>query len=186
MSSDAHSTGYELATLGGGCFWCLEAVFDELAGVESVVSGYTGGHTANPDYHQVCTGDSGHAEVVQVSFDPTKIAYREILEVFFAIHDPTTLNRQGNDVGTQYRSAIYFHTQQQQAAAQALLDEFAEDNAFGAPVVTTLTPAGTFHPAEEYHQRYYRNNAHQSYCQFVVAPKLVKFRQLFAAKRKAK
>ncbi|MBZ0133546.1 MAG: peptide-methionine (S)-S-oxide reductase MsrA [Rhodocyclaceae bacterium] len=186
MSTDANSAGLELATLGGGCFWCLEAVFDELAGVEDVVSGYTGGHTAKPDYHQVCAGDSGHAEVVQVSFDPARITYREILEVFFAIHDPTTLNRQGNDVGTQYRSAIYFHSPRQQAEAAALLKEFATENTFGAPVVTTLTPAGTFHPAEDYHQQYFRNNERQPYCQFVVAPKLVKFRQLFAAKRKVK
>ncbi len=186
MSSDTNSAGLELATLGGGCFWCLEAVYDELTGVSGVVSGYTGGHTANPDYHQVCAGDSGHAEVVQVSFDPARITYREILEVFFAIHDPTTLNRQGNDVGTQYRSAIYFHSPQQQAEAASLLKEFASENTFGAPVVTTLTPAGTFHPAEGYHQQYFRNNERQPYCQFVVAPKLVKFRQLFAAKRKVK
>ncbi|MBK6629568.1 MAG: peptide-methionine (S)-S-oxide reductase MsrA [Betaproteobacteria bacterium] len=186
MSTDANSAGHELATLGGGCFWCLEAVFDELTGVESVVSGYTGGRTANPDYNQVCSGDSGHAEVVQLCFDPARITYREILEVFFAIHDPTTLNCQGNDVGTQYRSAIYFHSPQQQAEAAALLDEFAAANTFGAPVVTTLTPAGRFYPAEDYHQKYFRNNARQPYCQFVVAPKLVKFRQLFAAKRKVK
>lgn len=184
MLPDTPSAGRELATLGGGCFWCLEAVFEELAGVSSVVSGYTGGHAANPDYRQVCAGDSGHAEVVQVSFDPERIAYREILEVFFAIHDPTTLNRQGNDVGTQYRSAIFYHSPQQQAEAQALLDGFARDNTFASPVVTTLAPAVAFYPAEGYHQHYYRNNAQQPYCQFVVAPKLAKFRRLFAAKRK--
>ena len=186
MPPDASSPGREIATLAGGCFWCLEAVFDELTGVDSVVSGYTGGHAPNPDYSQVCAGDSGHAEVVQVRFDPARITYRQILEVFFAIHDPTTLNRQGNDVGTQYRSAIYFHSPQQQAEAAILLKEFASNNAFGAPLVTTLTPAETFFPAEDYHQQYFRNNARQPYCQFVVAPKLVKFRQLFAAKRKVK
>ncbi|MBS3916655.1 MAG: peptide-methionine (S)-S-oxide reductase MsrA [Sulfuritalea sp.] len=186
MPTDTPGSGCEVATLGGGCFWCLEAVFDELAGVASVVSGYTGGHTANPDYHQVCSGDSGHVEVVQVSYDPARISYREILDVFFAIHDPTTLNRQGNDTGTQYRSAIYYHSQQQKAVAAALLDTFASTSPFGAPVVTTLTAAETFYPAEAYHQKYFTNNARQPYCQFVVSPKLVKFRQLFAAKRKVK
>jgi len=186
MLPETPSAGSEIATLAGGCFWCLEAVFDELEGVTGVVSGYADGHTPDPDYRQVCSGESGHAEVVQVRFDPARIGYREILEVFFTIHDPTTLNRQGNDVGTQYRSAIYFHSPQQQAEAAALLDEFATANAFGASVVTALSPAGTFYPAEDYHQRYYRNNAHQSYCQFVVAPKLAKFHQLFAAKRKVK
>ncbi len=186
MTPDTPSAGRELATLGGGCFWCLEAVFEELAGVESVVSGYTGGHVAHPDYAQVCSGNSGHAEVVQVSFDPAQITYRELLEVFFTIHDPTTLNRQGNDVGTQYRSAIYFHSPQQQAEAQALLSELAAENTFAAPMVTTLSPAATFYPAEDHHQRYFRNNERQPYCQFVVAPKLVKFRQRFAAKRKVK
>ncbi len=186
MPSDALSSGRETATLAGGCFWCLEAVFDELTGVESVVSGYTGGHAPNPDYRQVCSGDSGYAEVVQLRFDPARITYREILEVFFAIHDPTTPDRQGNDIGTQYRSAIYFHSPQQQSEAAALLGEFTAENTFGAPVVTTLTPAETFFPAEDYHQKYFRNNVHQSYCQFVVAPKLMKFRQLFAAKRKVK
>lgn len=184
MPTDKPASGCEVATLGGGCFWCLEAVFDELAGVESVVSGYTGGHAANPDYQQVCSGDSGHAEVVQVTFDPARISFRELLDVFFAIHDPTTLNRQGNDVGTQYRSAIYYHSPQQKAVASALLDAFAAANPFGAPVVTTLTPAEKFYPAEAYHQKYFSNNARQPYCQFVVAPKLIKFRQLFAAKRK--
>jgi peptide-methionine (S)-S-oxide reductase len=184
MPPDAPPAGREFATLAGGCFWCLEAVFDELEGVTDVVSGYTGGHAPDPDYRQVCSGDSGHAEVVRLTFDPACIRYREILEVFFAIHDPTTPDRQGNDVGTQYRSAVYYHTPRQQAEAQALLGEFAAANTFGAPVVTELAPAGTFFPAEDYHQEYFRNNAHQPYCQFVVAPKLAKFRKLFAARRK--
>jgi peptide-methionine (S)-S-oxide reductase len=186
MLPDTPSAGIEIATLAGGCFWCLEAVFDELEGVTDVVSGYTGGHAPDPDYRQVCAGDSGHAEVVRLTFDPASISYREILEVFFAMHDPTTPNRQGNDVGTQYRSAIYFHSTRQQTEAKALFDEFAAENTFGAPVVTELVPAGMFYPAEGYHQRYYRNNAYQPYCQFVVAPKLAAFRQLFAAKRKIK
>lgn len=186
MPPDTPSAGSEVATLAGGCFWCLEAVFDELAGVTGVVSGYTGGHTADPDYRQVCAGNSGHAEVVQVSFDPALVTYREILGVYFAIHDPTTLNRQGNDVGTQYRSAIYFHSPQQEAEAAALLREFAANSTFAAPVVTELKPAGIFYPAEDYHQQYYRNNGFQPYCQFVVAPKLAKFRKLFAERRKLK
>lgn len=184
MLPETPPSGQEYATLAGGCFWCLEAVFDELEGVTDVVSGYAGGHAPDPDYRQVCSGESGHAEVVRLTFDPARIRYREILEVFFAIHDPTTLNCQGNDVGTQYRSAIYTHSPQQQAEAEALLAEFAGDDAFGAPVVTELAPAGKFYPAEDFHQEYFRHNAHQPYCQFVVAPKLAKFRQLFAARRK--
>ncbi len=174
----------EYATLAGGCFWCLEAVFDELEGVSDVVSGYTGGRMPQPSYAQVCRGDTGHAEAVRVSFDPNVISYREILEVFFAIHDPTTRDRQGNDVGSQYRSAIYHHTPQQQAEAQALLAEFAGQGVFAAPIVTELAPAGPFHPAEDYHREYFRNNAYQPYCQLVIAPKLAKFRESFAAKRK--
>ncbi len=184
MPPDAPPAGQEFATLAGGCFWCLEAVFDELEGVTDVVSGYIGGHAPDPDYRQVCSGESGHAEAVRLTFDPARIGYREILEVFFAIHDPTTLNRQGNDIGTQYRSAIYTHSPRQQAEVQALLGEFAAANAFGAPVVTEVAPAGAFFPAEDYHQQYFRNNEHQPYCQFVVAPKLGKFRKLFAARRK--
>lgn len=184
MSSEAPAAGVEFATLAGGCFWCLEAVFDEVEGITDVVSGYTGGHTADPDYRQVCSGDSGHAEAVRLTFDPARIAYREILEVFFAIHDPTTPNRQGHDVGTQYRSAIFYHSLRQRTEAEALLAEFAAANAFGAPVVTELAPAGQFHPAEDYHQDYFRNNSQQPYCQLVVAPKLAKFRKLFAVRRK--
>jgi peptide-methionine (S)-S-oxide reductase len=185
MPPDTPPAGGEYATLAGGCFWCLEAVFDELEGVTDVVSGYAGGHTADPDYRLVCSGETGYAEVVRLTFDPARIGYREILEVFFAIHDPTTLNRQGNDVGTQYRSAIYYHSTRQQAEAESLLAEFAANNTFGVPVVTELAPAGQFYPAEGYHQEYYRNNSHQPYCQFVVAPKLAKFRKLFAARRKS-
>jgi len=176
MPPDAPPAGQEFATLAGGCFWCLEAVFDELEGVTDVVSGYAGGHTADPDYRQVCSGETGHAEVVRLTFDPARIGYREILEVFFALHDPTTLNRQGNDVGTQYRSSIFYHSPGQKAEAQSLLAAFAADNAFGAPVVTELAPAGKFYPAEDYHQDYFRSNPHQPYCQVVVAPKLAKFR----------
>jgi peptide-methionine (S)-S-oxide reductase len=186
MMPDTPPAGQEFATLAGGCFWCLEAVFDELEGVSDVVSGYAGGHAPDPDYRSVCSGETGHAEVVRLTFDPARIGYRDILEVFFAIHDPTTPNRQGNDVGTQYRSAIYFHSPQQQAAARALLEEFAADNTFGAPVVTELAPAGVFHPAEDTHQAYFSNNPYQLYCQFVVAPKLAKFRKQFAARRKVK
>jgi peptide-methionine (S)-S-oxide reductase len=184
MPPDTPPAGREFATLAGGCFWCLEAVFEELAGVDAVVSGYTGGQDPAPDYERVCSGETGHAEAVRLTFDPAMIGYREILEVFFAIHDPTTLNRQGNDVGTQYRSAIYFHSPQQQETARALLDEFVQQNAFGAPPVTELAPAGAFHPAEAYHRGYFRSHSAQPYCHFVVAPKLAKFRKHFAKKRK--
>lgn len=182
--STKRAAGRELATLAGGCFWCLEAVFNELEGVEDVVSGYIGGHIPDPTYQQICNGDTGHAEAVRVIFDPRAISYREILGVFFAIHDPTTRNRQGNDVGTQYRSAIFFHSAEQKAAAEALVRELESERVFGAPIVTELAPAGTFYPAEDYHQEYFRNNAYQPYCQFVVAPKLAKFREKFAARRK--
>ncbi len=186
MPPETPPAGQEFATLAGGCFWCLEAVFAELEGVTGVASGYAGGHAPDPDYRSVCSGETGHAEVVRLTFDPAVIGYRDILEVFFAIHDPTTPNRQGNDVGTQYRSAIYFHSPQQQAAARVLLDEFAARGTFGAPVVTELAPAGVFHPAEDYHQAYFSHNPQQPYCQYVVAPKLAKFRKLFAARRKVK
>lgn len=171
----------EIATLAGGCFWCLEAVYQEMRGVESVVSGYMGGHIADPSYRAVCTGATGHAEVVQVQFNPDVISYRDLLEVFFVIHDPTTLNRQGNDVGTQYRSAIYFHTPEQEVTAREVVKELA--NAFGDAIVTEITPAETFWPAEDYHQNYFRNNPHQGYCMFVVSPKVEKFRKKFASLR---
>ena len=172
------------ATLGGGCFWCLEAVYDELQGVEKVVSGYAGGHVDNPSYKQVCTGTTGHAEVVQLTYDPEKITFREILEVFFVIHDPTTLNRQGNDVGPQYRSAIFYHDETQKETADATIAELEETNAFSDPIVTEVAPLDTFYPAEAYHQDYYQNNRLQPYCQFVVKPKLAKFRKTFSEKRK--
>jgi peptide-methionine (S)-S-oxide reductase len=176
--------GKEMATLGGGCFWCLEAVFDGLQGVESVESGYTGGKIANPTYQQVCNGDTGHAEVVRVTFDPRTISLKEILEVFFAIHDPTTLNRQGNDAGTQYRSAIFYHTPGQKAAVEQMIAGLTAEKAFDDPIVTEVAPAQTFYIAEGYHQEYFANNSYQPYCQFVVAPKVAKFRKKFAAKVK--
>ncbi len=175
----------EYATLAGGCFWCLEAVFDELQGVDEVVSGYTAGQIPNPSYEQICNGDTGHAEAVKLRYDPTQIGFRDIIEVFFVIHDPTTRNRQGNDVGTQYRSAIFYHSPEQKQIADDLIAELEAQRAFDAPIVTVVVPAATFYPAEDYHQDYFRNNPSQSYCQFVVAPKLAKFRQKFAARRKA-
>lgn len=174
----------EIATLGGGCFWCLEAVYRETEGVESAVSGYMGGKSANPTYKEVCSGDSGHVEVVQVAFDPSVISYRDILEIFFVIHDPTTLNRQGNDHGTQYRSVIFWHSEAQRAAAEETIAELNRENAYGRPVVTAVEPASAFYKAEEYHQDYFANNAHQPYCAYVVAPKVQKFRAKFAARRK--
>lgn len=170
----------EIATLGGGCFWCLEAVYQQVRGVQAVESGYTGGQVKNPSYEQVCEGNTGHAEVVRVSFDPDVVTYREILEIFFTIHDPTTLNRQGNDVGTQYRSVIYFHSPQQQDTARHVIAEMA--NVWDAPIVTELSPAETYYKAEEYHQNYFRKNPLQGYCAFVVAPKVAKFRKIFLDK----
>ena len=180
MTTQHTPAGKEVATLGGGCFWCLEAVFDGLQGVESVESGYTGGKAANPTYEQVCNGNTGHAEVVRVTFDPQAISFREILEVFFAIHDPTTLNRQGNDAGTQYRSAIFYHTPEQQAVAAQVIAALTAEKAYNDPIVTEVAPAQTFYVAEDYHQEYFANNGHQPYCQYVVAPKVAKFRQKFA------
>jgi peptide-methionine (S)-S-oxide reductase len=174
----------EIATLGGGCFWCLEAVFELLNGVESVESGYTGGAAPHPTYQAVCTGTTGHAEVIRVTFDPAVITYRELLEVFFVSHDPTTLNRQGNDVGTQYRSAIYFHSQEQERVAKTLIAELNEQRVWPQPIVTEVTPAPDFYKAEEYHQGYYRANPDQGYCQWVVNPKVAKARKVFAGKLK--
>ena len=176
----------EVATLAGGCFWCLEAVYDRLEGVESVESGYMGGQTPKPTYREVCDGDSGHAEVVQVTFDPKILSYRDLLEVFFVIHDPTTLNRQGNDAGTQYRSSIFYHSPEQKAEAGKIIAELAADKAFPAQIVTEVLPVEQFHLAEKYHQEYFENNPNQPYCQFVVAPKVAKFRAKFAQRmRKA-
>jgi peptide-methionine (S)-S-oxide reductase len=171
----------QIATLGGGCFWCLEAVYDEIEGVLSVESGYMGGHVPNPDYHTVCTGRSGHVEVVQVTFDPDVASFRDILEVFFAIHDPTSMDRQGNDSGTQYRSVIFYHDDQQRAAAEQIIAELNEE-AGSRPIVTELRPATTFYVAEDYHQEYFQNNPQQPYCAFVVSPKVKKFREKFAAR----
>jgi peptide-methionine (S)-S-oxide reductase len=173
----------EIATLGGGCFWCLEAVFDRMKGVESVESGYMGGHVQNPSYRQVCDANTGHAEVIQVHYDPAVTSYDDILNVFFAIHDPTTLNRQGNDAGPQYRSAIFYHSAEQRAAARAKIEALASH--FPAPIVTEVTAGSTFWKAEDYHQEYFARNGHEPYCQLVVAPKLAKFRQQFAAQEKS-
>jgi len=170
----------EIATLGGGCFWCLEAVYQELKGVKRIVSGYAGGSVTKPTYDQVCSGKTGHAEVVQISFDSDELegGYRKILEVFFTMHDPTTLNQQGEDIGTQYRSVIFYHTKEQQEIAKHVIGEMA--GVWDAPLVTELSPAPTFYGAEIYHQNYYRQHSNQGYCALVVAPKIAKFRQLFA------
>ena len=177
---------YEVATLAGGCFWCLEAVYDELEGVESVESGYMGGPLANPSYAQVCDGDTGHAEVVQLKFDPAKVSFEDILKVFFVIHDPTTLNRQGNDAGTQYRSAIFYHSPAQKAAAERVIADITGKKLYRDPIVTEVAPASTFYVAEDYHQEYFAHNAYQPYCQFVVAPKVAKFRKHFTERLKKK
>jgi peptide-methionine (S)-S-oxide reductase len=183
MMNSQHNT--EIALLGGGCFWCLEAALIQLVGVESVVSGYAGGTLRNPDYRSVCSGATGHAEVVEVRFDPAVIDYLTVLQAFFAIHDPTTPNRQGNDVGTQYRSVIFTHGAEQEKTAQALIAELAAAKIWPAPIVTAVMPAPTFWPAEDDHQNYFANNPEQSYCQFVVAPKAAKLRKLFAGRLKA-
>jgi len=175
----------EIAILGGGCFWCLEAVFDRLDGVKSVESGYMGGQRENPTYQQVCSGATGHVEVVRVTFDPNELSYRELLDVFFTIHDPTTLNRQGNDVGTQYRSVIFYTSEEQRKTAEQLIAELNAARHWPNPIVTTVEPAKKFFEAEDYHQEYYANNANQPYCQFVVAPKVKKFQQKFAEKMKS-
>lgn len=181
MASTA--TELETATLGGGCFWCLEAVFDQMRGVESVESGYMGGSVDDPSYQDVCNGGTGHAEVVQLRFDPRVVAFAEILEVFFNIHDPTTLNRQGNDSGTQYRSAIFTHSPEQERVARQAIASLAGE--FRDPVVTEVTPASHFWIAENYHQEYFARNPNAGYCQFVVSPKVAKFRKHFAAKMKS-
>lgn len=168
-----------VATLAGGCFWCIETVFNRLRGVKSAVSGYMGGHTLNPTYQDICNGDTGHAEVVQVTFDQDVMTYRDLLQVFFTLHDPTQLNRQGNDVGTQYRSAIFWHTPEQKAEAEAVIAELSAAKQFGGPIVTEVTEAATFYPAEDYHQGYFDQNPAQPYCQFVVAPKVAKAREKF-------
>ena len=176
----------EVATLAGGCFWCLEAVFDDLRGVEVVESGYAGGHVPNPTYQQVCSGATGHAEVVQITFDTTVVSFREILEVFFAIHDPTTLNRQGADIGTQYRSAIFYHSPEQKEIAEKLIAELNAENIWDAPIVTEVVPFKEFYVAEDYHQEYFAQNPSQPYCRAIVAPKVAKFRQKFLEKLKSR
>ena len=174
----------EVATLAGGCFWCLEAVYDQLRGVESVESGYAGGKVANPTYQQVCTGTTGHAEVVQITFNPEEVTFRDLLDVFFLIHDPTTLNRQGHDVGTQYRSAIFYHSPEQKATAEQAIKDLTASGIWGSPIVTEVTPLPTFYVAEDYHQEYFENNAFQPYCRAVIAPKVAKFRKHFLERLK--
>lgn len=169
----------ETATLAAGCFWCVEAVFDDLEGVGDVVSGYSGGHKDNPTYQEVCAEMTGHAEVVQVAFDPSVISYKEILQVFFAVHDPTTLNRQGNDIGTSYRSAIYYHSDEQKRIAEEVIKEITDEKVWDAPIVTEVAAFTKFWPAENYHQEYFANNPSQPYCATVVAPKVAKFRQKY-------
>jgi len=169
----------EIATLAGGCFWCLEAVYLELRGVLGVQSGYAGGHVPHPSYELVCTGSTGHAEVVQVTFDPDEISYRELLDVFFTIHDPTTLNRQGNDVGTQYRSAVFYHSPEQQATVEQAIAELAAEKVWDDPIVTEVVPFTEFYPAEEYHRDYFRLHPEQAYCRAVIAPKVAKARKAF-------
>lgn len=184
MQTSNDAQGREAATLAGGCFWCLEAVFDDMKGVESVESGYMGGKNKNPTYEQVCGGDTGHAEVVQVTFDPSAVSFKEILQVFFVIHDPTTINRQGNDAGTQYRSAIFYHSDEQKAAAEQVIAEITKAGLYRDRIVTEVAPASTFYVAEAYHQEYFARNPYQPYCQAVVAPKVAKFRKHFIERLK--
>ena len=176
--------GTEVATLAGGCFWCLEAIFKEVDGVENVTSGYTGGTTVNPTYQEVCTGTTGHAEAVQLTFNPGKISYREILQIFFSVHDPTTLNRQGEDVGTQYRSAIFYHDDRQRTVAEALTKELNEARLWRKPIVTQVVPLDKFYPAEDYHREYFSRHPEQSYCQVVISPKVNKFRKQWTKRLK--
>jgi peptide-methionine (S)-S-oxide reductase len=176
------AAGLQQATLAGGCFWCLEAVYVELRGVSKVLSGYAGGSVRNPSYRQVCSGNTGHAEVVQVTFDPNVVSYRELLEIFFTIHDPTTLNRQGADMGTQYRSAIFYHDEEQRRVATEVIGEITAAKLWPNPIVTQVAPLDVFYPAEDYHQDYFANNPMQPYCQVVVAPKVAKFRKQYFAK----
>jgi len=176
-----NSDNQQVATLAGGCFWCMEAVFVELNGVKRVVSGYSGGAVTHPTYHQVCSGSTGHAEAVQVTFDPGMITYRQLLEVFFTIHDPTTLNRQGADVGTQYRSAIFYHDQEQRLVAEQVIREIEAAGIWESPIVTEVEPLRDFYPAEDYHQDYFKNNPYQPYCRVVIEPKVRKFRQKYMA-----
>ena len=180
----SNSEKLETATLGGGCFWCTEAVFDDLKGITEVESGYSGGDVANPTYEQVCTGRTGHAEVVQVTFDPGLISYEDILRIFFTVHDPTTLNRQGNDVGPQYRSIILYHDDAQKRSAEKVIQEIAAAKIWDDPIVTELSPFRAFYKAEDYHQEYFANNPNQGYCRVVIAPKVAKFRKHYSDRLK--
>jgi peptide-methionine (S)-S-oxide reductase len=184
-TTQASSNGSELATLGGGCFWCLEAVFAQVKGVDRVESGYMGGGRPNPTYEAVCTGTTGHAEIIQIGFDPNVISFRELLEIFFGIHDPTTLNRQGNDAGTQYRSAIFYHSPEQESTAKEMIEKLTKDQLFDSPIVTEVVPASAFYIAESYHQEYFVQNPSQPYCTYLIGPKVAKFRQQFAEKLKS-
>ena len=175
----------ETATLAAGCFWCVEAIFDDLKGVEDVVSGYSGGHTENPTYKEVCSETTGHAEVVQIRFDPSELSFKELLQVFFTVHDPTTLNRQGGDIGTSYRSAVFYHSDEQKRVAEETIAEFNAEGIYDNPIVTEVTAFDKFWPAEDYHQEYFANNPNQPYCNAVVAPKVAKFRQKFLLRLKS-
>ncbi|NVK55011.1 MAG: peptide-methionine (S)-S-oxide reductase MsrA [Alteromonadaceae bacterium] len=168
------------ATLAGGCFWCIESAFNQVQGIELATSGYAGGQTESPSYEEVCKGNTGHAEVVRLTYHPEQISYREILEIFFALHDPTQLNRQGNDVGTQYRSAVFYHDDVQKAEAEAIIKEMTDDNVWPEPIVTEVVPLSNYYDAEDYHQSYFKNNPQNQYCAMVVAPKLAKFKKTFA------
>jgi peptide-methionine (S)-S-oxide reductase len=173
------------AIFGGGCFWCIEAIFQRVQGVESVASGYMGGTNPNPTYKQVCGGDTGHVEVVKITFNPEQVSYRELLDIFFTVHDPTTLNRQGNDAGTQYRSVIFYTSDEQRRASEEFISQLESSKAFGAPVITAVEPAAEFYQAEDYHQNYFNDNRYQPYCMFVVGPKVQKFQQKFGEKLQA-
>jgi peptide-methionine (S)-S-oxide reductase len=179
MQDSIKKDSLEIATLGGGCFWCVEAVFDELKGVEKAVSGYTGGTKINPTYREVCYGNTGHVEVVDVYFDPKTLSYEDILRVFFHVHDPTTLNRQGNDAGPQYRSAIFYHSDEQKQSAKKIIDEIEKIGLWDDKIVTEVTKFARFFPAEDYHQEYYKMNGHEPYCSYIISPKMAKFRKVF-------
>lgn len=184
MSEDINYRQTETATLGGGCFWCTEAIFRSLKGVETVESGYSGGKTKNPTYNEVCTGETGHAEVIHITFDPKLISFKELLEVFWKTHDPTTLNRQGADSGTQYRSVVFYHSPEQKETAEKYKSDLNKENVYNQPVVTEISAFDQFYKAENYHQNYFANNRSQGYCQFVIVPKIEKFRKIFNNKLK--
>lgn len=184
MTQNTNKSDYAIATFGGGCFWCMEAIFDGVRGVEKVESGYSGGKVPNPTYKEVCSGLTGHAEVVRIYFNPKTVSYEELLTIFFSVHDPTTLNRQGGDVGEQYRSVIFYHDEQQKKSAEKMIKELTDRKIFSDPIVTQLVPEAPFYIAEDYHQNYYENNPSQSYCQLVINPKMKKFREQFKEKLK--